>query len=491
MGSFTSFKTDVFISYSHVDNRPELGEQQGWVAKFHGLLAQRLWKKAGREVQVWWDPKLYYSERFDARIEDTVQNAGIVLALLSPSFLTSDYCQQELEWFRQAVERDSSRSPGTHSRVFPILLYNLKPANWPHPCQGLTGFSFHDGQREDLGDPLDPSGAPFKEMLKKLATEILLVLKGCQAETVSELPLKSAEPSKGKVFLGFAADDLRSTRSRIGQALESAGYELLPPIPPPEAKGAHHEAMQNALGTADLAIHLLGQFPGRPFTDDRPEEVYTVEQVRLGFDATTPQLVLLPDSLDPQNVEEPFYSEFIHMLIERDRNEGHLELAKISKVRMADHVLGKLAEFEEMRKRKHAAAARAVAFIDIHEEDLQYAPNILEYLLEHNITPVTIPSTDVSPDTGLAGFRKSLMVAKLYMAVYGDVARDWVQRRCESAIKLIVEEQLDMKVGVFLAPPRKSPQERKFSSLFSVVDSTDDFNRGAFDQFLESQGAMS
>jgi len=491
MGSFTSFKTDVFISYSHVDNRPELEEPEGWVAKFHALLAQRLWKKAGREVNVWWDPRLYYSERFDDRIEDTVRNSAIVLALLSPSFLTSRYCQKELEWFRQAVDQVPSASTSTHSRVFPILLYNLPKAAWPDTCRGITGFSFHEGQRDDVGDPLDPASVAFKDMVKRLATEILLVLNGFQPAPLSEPSLKQAGLSKGKVFLGFAADDLRSTRRRIAKKLETEGYEIFPAIPPPEAKPAHDEALRNVLGRADLAIHLLGQFPGRPFQDDRPEEVYAVEQVRLGFDAPASQLILLPDHLDTKNVEESFYGEFLNGLIEQDRHEGHLELARISKVRMADHVLTRLIEMEDLRKRHQAADARAVAFIDIHEADLQYASNILSYLLEHNITPVTIPSTDATLDTGLAGFRKSLMKARLYIAVYGDVARDWVQRRCESAIKLIVEEHLDMKVGVFLAPPRKSPQETKFSSLFSVVDSTNVFNRGAFDQFLNPQGATS
>ena len=35
-----SFKTDVFISYAHIDDRPLPPELKGWVTQFHASLGR-------------------------------------------------------------------------------------------------------------------------------------------------------------------------------------------------------------------------------------------------------------------------------------------------------------------------------------------------------------------------------------------------------------------------------------------------------------------
>ena len=61
-------------------------------------------------------------------IEEAVRGSAIVISLISQSYLGSDYCKQELEWFTaKAAEDPVGLTVGHHVRVFPPLLYNVPP----------------------------------------------------------------------------------------------------------------------------------------------------------------------------------------------------------------------------------------------------------------------------------------------------------------------------------------------------------------------------
>src|SRR5262249_46994882 len=97
-----------------------------------------------RDEQI--DPTIHLSEELRAK----VMQAGILMIVMSPRYLFSTWCQDELEWFRQQVE-DRSRDQG---RLFVVRALPTDEGRWPnflrdergHP---LVGFCFHGAQ-----DPL-------------------------------------------------------------------------------------------------------------------------------------------------------------------------------------------------------------------------------------------------------------------------------------------------------------------------------------------------
>ncbi len=73
--------------------------------------------------------------------------------------------------------------------------------------------------------------------------------------------------------------------------------------------------------------------------------------------------------------------------------------------------------------------------------------------------------------------------------VFGNVAREWVQNRLETAVQTAVSEgRLSLKLGVFVAPPPKRPEEMDFSVGWFInvhsLDNTHSFNPNTILAFL-------
>jgi len=102
----------VFISYSHKDEalRDEL-EVQLAMLKRQGL------------IEVWHDRRMVAGDRLDWTISKELDEADIVLLLISPDFLASDYCYK-IEKGR-ALERHRK---GT-ARLVSVI---LRPCDWTH-----------------------------------------------------------------------------------------------------------------------------------------------------------------------------------------------------------------------------------------------------------------------------------------------------------------------------------------------------------------------
>lgn len=482
---------DVFVSYAHVDDLPDREGEKGWVAEFAGQLAVRLLKRFGEKVEVWRDPQLGRAQRFDPVIEQAVRGAGVMVCLLSNRYLKSDYCGQEIEWFRAKAEAEpAGLAVADTLRVFPVLLYNLPPERWPEVVRGTSGFPFFDAQGEEFGEPLAPGSESFQRRLRQLVEELHAVLSRLrEAEAAPGAAAARARPFT--VFLGQPADDLRPAGRQLAAALVGQGVELLSGMPPPYQEAQHAAAVRRALAGADLAVHLLGEHPGEPVGEDDPARSYPVEQVRLGLEHARSQLVLMPDELTLELVETPGYAEFLRGLGERERDAGRFELVRAGRHRMLDAILEKRRRLEEAAVRAAAApaGAPAVAFIDLHSHDVPHATDLVGYLAERRITPVMIPAADLSPTAGMSLFEENLKRAKLFVVVFGGVARAWVEHRLQEAFKLILGHQLDTRIGVYVAPPEKPVEQVKFPGLFHVALNMTRFDPGTLQPLLAQAGS--
>lgn len=102
--------TRIFISYSHKDEefRKEL-ELHLAVVKRRGA------------IDVWTDCKIGAGDEFDSSILRELDRANIVLLLVSPDFLASDYC------YNVEMDRAMKRHHDGTTRVIPVI---LRPCLW-------------------------------------------------------------------------------------------------------------------------------------------------------------------------------------------------------------------------------------------------------------------------------------------------------------------------------------------------------------------------
>ena len=103
---------ELFFSYSHKDEvvRDEL-ETHLVMLKRQGV------------IQTWHDRRIVAGDEFDGQISENLESAGIILLLVSPYFLASNYC------YDVEMTRAMERHEAGEARVIPVI---VDPCEW-HP----------------------------------------------------------------------------------------------------------------------------------------------------------------------------------------------------------------------------------------------------------------------------------------------------------------------------------------------------------------------
>jgi hypothetical protein len=87
------FSNDIFISYSHLDDRSVEGP--GWVSDFHQRLQIEVEEELGARVQIWRDRRIGPADDFARDLERQLRASAMLLAVLSPGYLNSAWCEGE------------------------------------------------------------------------------------------------------------------------------------------------------------------------------------------------------------------------------------------------------------------------------------------------------------------------------------------------------------------------------------------------------------
>lgn len=101
---------EIFYSYSHKDEalRDELD--------MHLSLLRRQ-----NLITGWFDRAIEAGEEFDPKIAQRLDNAPVILLLVSPAFIASDYC------YEKEMKRAMERHEANEARVIPVI---LRPCEW-------------------------------------------------------------------------------------------------------------------------------------------------------------------------------------------------------------------------------------------------------------------------------------------------------------------------------------------------------------------------
>src|SRR4051794_14089169 len=155
-----SFENDVFISYAHIDDMALVEGQKGWVSSFHRALEIRLAQLLGRPPRIWRDPKLAGNDIFADRLVDRLPGVAILVSIVSPRYLKSDWCLRELREFIKAAERSGGVRVGHSVRVFKIVKTPVPLENQVPEMQHMLGYEFftadpHSGRPKELSQTGD------------------------------------------------------------------------------------------------------------------------------------------------------------------------------------------------------------------------------------------------------------------------------------------------------------------------------------------------
>lgn len=144
------FEYDVFVSYSHGVRGRETDEPlKDWTLELIRRLENDVHAVDTEfdDLIIWRDEKIDPTIYLSDELRSKVTSSGILMIVMSPRYLASTWCKDELEWFRQQV-LDRARDQG---RVFVIRALPTDETTWPDFLRdtrgyALPGFQFHDKQ---------------------------------------------------------------------------------------------------------------------------------------------------------------------------------------------------------------------------------------------------------------------------------------------------------------------------------------------------------
>ncbi len=261
-----SFDLDAFISYAHIDNEPLTPGQQGWVTQFHATLQAMLSQRLGEKARIWRDEKLNGNDVFADEIVDQFAKTALLVSILSPRYVRSEWCTRELREFCEAAARAGGVTVGNKSRIFKIIKTPFETAaSLPEAVQQTLGYEFYaldHGEPQEL-DPAfgDQARQQFLSKLSRLAWELAKSLQQL-AQSSPATRMDAVGPTRCTVFLANCGRDLRDAREQLATELRMHGHEVLPALQLPFTEDALVPEVQAQLERCALAIHLVGASVG-------------------------------------------------------------------------------------------------------------------------------------------------------------------------------------------------------------------------------------
>ena len=268
MGYVPGFSNDIFISYSHIDDQAVDGP--GWVANFHRRLVIEVEEELGAKIQVWRDKRITGATDFSKDLDKQVRGSAMLLAILSPGYVNSQWCDWELTGFAGS-RRVGDLWVDTKCRAIKIF---KRPADVSRlrVLAETEGLKFFDvDPATDIPREMEPSTDFVKERLAALGHDIGFVLRAMRKART--------------VFLGTASGRLGDHRERVRQELSGREYRILSASAGPHED--HHRNVRDAVRESALSVLFYDR--GSPAA--QPDEALPAVERRIAMDEQARQII--------------------------------------------------------------------------------------------------------------------------------------------------------------------------------------------------------
>jgi hypothetical protein len=281
MAFVPGFEQDVFISYAHVDDEPFFDavspdQSAGWVTRLVRLLKNELAQKVGRAegFTVWFDSyNLRGNHTLNEEIAAKVDRAANFVAILSPSYIASRWCQDEARLFAQRFAGDLA------GRVFVIEKAPLDDgAAVPQPLTGRVNYRFwyrdRNEQPRTFGKPMpQQEEIQYFRQVEDIARDIHRQLRAMASGPLPAAPQQGAPRPMGSTanggngagaaFLAEVTGDLEFRRLEVRRYLDQQGVLVLPEASLPLGRTQFEAALDADLARSRVFVQLLGPIPGK------------------------------------------------------------------------------------------------------------------------------------------------------------------------------------------------------------------------------------
>ena len=475
-GSMSDFDYDIFISYAHADNSPE-GDPEEWIAQLHLGIENWAIKLTGKKPSIWRDRRLEGIDYFDERIDENLEKAALLVAVMSPPYVASEWCQRELNHFLETARKQGHPRIADKARVVKVIKNPIPREAHPPELQNVLGYQFYQvidtvsGKTRELNKLFGPEDErQYNAQLYDLVYEISDALKLIHEQrngTPTPAPLS---PAGKTVYLAVTTDDLNPQRDDIRRELEQHGHTVLPEGNLSWSSQELESQVRACLERCTLSIHPVGEhFSFVPEAAGRSViELQNALAVERSQDASFEQVIWFPEGLEPTD-------EHQRAVVQAMRDDpGGAELLETT--------LEDLKTFIQDRLRPQTPRPPYLYLLCNHADLDDIAP--LYTWLEEQGFDVKLPVFEDDEDAVDAHHQKMLNLCDTILIYYGHTNNAWVDA------KLVDLPQgpgaANKAMAVYVTDPQ-DPMKALFSTsdVDAVIKDFGDFSPDALAGFLD------
>jgi hypothetical protein len=325
------FKYDVYISYAHADN-VALGGDSGWVDVLHRHLEARLSQLIGEAPRIFRNREASVSDSFSEFLIQSIYESAVLLVVLSPAYLSSNWCQIELKAFIQNADQSGGLIVGDRSRIFKVFKTPVPWLELPPELSDTVGLAFFDheaqtdiprefvsGRDERYWRRLDDLAREISEMLKVLRTPEQRSVEPRREpqpevkESAPEVEIPSPSLVPVTVYLAETTTDLVEVRYRLQRELLQYGVRVLPERPLPRESSALTDEIRKDLRDSSFSIHLIGEQYGFIPEDEERSIIHLQLDLALEFGPRQPFhcIVWMPPNLQPASQQQQRFVNYV------------------------------------------------------------------------------------------------------------------------------------------------------------------------------------
>jgi len=470
-----NFEKDIFISYAHIDDQPLIEGERGWVSEFHRSLEIRLAQLLGYKPRIWRDIALDGNHMFNDEILAQLPNIAIMVSVISPRYVKSEWCVREVTEFINASQKNIGLTVQNRSRIFKAIKTPVSLEQHPAPIQGLLGYEFFriDPERKKVNEFSHVYGAEARSAywarLDDIAHDIATILE--EMKTRGESIVAPAE-SKGKVYLAETAQDLRESRETVKRELIAHGYEVLPDRNLPLVAGEYSAAAIGMMRECKLLVHMIGGKYG--VVPEETEKSLIHLQAESGAAAAAekniPRLIWLQASGE---IGDKRQEDLVHLLRTDEQLSAGSDIIEtlLDDLKFAIHEKLKAQEKREAKTPPAAANASGPKriYLICDREDLEDVRSLEDHLF-HQGFDVLLPIFEGDQSQLREEHQESLRTCDAALVYFGRGSELWLRSMMRDLLKAPGygrSSPLDKK-AVYVAGP-SSPQKERFRTHEAAV----------------------
>lgn len=508
------FEKDLFISYAHIDNKPLTQEQQGWITRFHASLEALLSMRMGGQARIWRDDKLRGNDVFGPEILDQFAQTAVLVSVLTPRYLNSEWCNKEVAEFCKRAEESGGIVVANKARIFKVLKAPVDTQeSLPQVVQAVLGyefFTFEDGTPLELDSAYGEKFAQdYNRKVGKLAWDVSQLLKTLQTEPDhqgkggTDYQGKGEDgPAKSTVYLAECSWDRKPAREILEGELKRHGYGVLPDRELPREEEEYVAAVEGLLKRCRLSVHLVGEtYGGVP--NGRSNKSVVVLQNELAAKQSKSKsdalkrVIWVPEGTHSEQAQQQAFIDALHQNAEAQIG-ADLITADIESLKTSIHaILTKPEKPESQLPVEQAAAADQVKLIYLicNEKDRKATVPVRKFLKDEGFK-VQIPAFE-GDATAVREVHQQLMTnAAAVILFYGAGDEAW-KRTIDNELKKMPGYRSGKPLlasYTFLADPKTTDKgdliEMEEPNLIEGFGVFSDTMMAAFVQAMHQSGAI-